>query len=148
MNLRFSKVRKVKTPNRGYKNDAGIDLYIPTDLGWEFRQIYSHNSIVLPSGIQFNIPEGHCLVFLNKSGIAVDKGLIVGAQVIDSGYMGQLHIHLINTRSEMTVIHAGEKICQVIMLELPEIMLMEEKPEELYDELTERNKNAFGSTDN
>ena len=51
-----------------------------------------------------------------KSGRATKNKLIVGACVIDSGYRGEVMIHLFNNSSHVDVmIMAGEKIAQVML---------------------------------
>jgi dUTPase len=54
---------------------------------------------LIPSGIKVDVPAGHALIAFNKSGVAVKKGLDVGACVVDVGYQGQVHISLTNPKS-------------------------------------------------
>ena len=57
----------------------------------------------IKSGIKVNVPQGYALIAFNKSGISTKLGLIVGACVIDSGYQGELSIHIINTSSILNI---------------------------------------------
>lgn len=142
--MKFCKIRDVKSPCRGHDTDAGIDFFIPNDF--ETSQIYPHDSINIPSGIKAKIPHGYALIAFNKSGVATKLGLDVGANVIDEGYQGEIHLHLVNTTNQFIKIEKGQKIVQFILLpvnyELPE----EVSEEDLFESKSERGEGGFGST--
>lgn len=70
--------------------------------------------IIIPSGVHVLIePWNSALIAANKSGVSTKKGLIFGAQVVDSTYTGEIHISLINPGSPQ-VIKAGDKAIQFI----------------------------------
>ena len=166
--MKISKIRYVKTPTRAHDSDAGIDFYMPK-LTRAFIKIlksknskcnfYSsfdklrcivlspHENILIPSGIHLNIPSGWALIFFNKSGIASKKGLVVGAEVIDSDYTGEVHINLINTSNTTQIIEEDRKIIQGIMLQVGHDIIEEVPLGELYEEETERGEGGFGHTD-
>lgn len=102
--LKYTKVRKVKSPIRAHAEDAGLDFYVPEDLYVEQLiekcnvtgdqlEIDSENgvisaihlkpgqSVLIPSGIHVKVPFGYMLVYMNKSGIASKHHLHVGACV-------------------------------------------------------------------
>ena len=71
--------------------------------------------IIIPSGVQALIePWNSELIAANKSGVSTKKGLIFGAQVVDSTYTGEIHISLINPGDSPQVISAGDKAIQFI----------------------------------
>lgn len=143
--LKISKTRDVKTPTRGTAGSAGLDFYIPNDF-MPIDLMYNQ-SIVVPSGIKANIPHGHVLVAFNKSGVAVKKGLQVGACVVDEDYQGEIHIHLTKTNAEViTTVNPGEKIVQFVLLpvEYPKLVLLPET--HLFSKQTERGEGWKGST--
>lgn len=71
--------------------------------------------IIIPSGVHALIePWNSELIAANKSGISTKKGLIFGAQVVDSTYTGEIHISLINPGENPQVISAGDKAIQFI----------------------------------
>lgn len=71
--------------------------------------------IIIPSGVHALIePWNSELIAANKSGVSTKKGLIFGAQVVDSTYTGEIHISLINTGDSPQVIKAGDKAIQFI----------------------------------
>lgn len=141
-NIKFLKIRNVKSPSRAYKTDAGIDFYVPefTDLFIEdfyqkndkIKRAYidksNYDIVILPNG-SANIPSGIkvkmdenlvpniALIAFNKSGIATKKQLTVGACVVDHSYQGEIHINVINTTNLNVRIHQGDKLIQ--LLEIP-----------------------------
>ncbi len=146
--MRVFKTRDVKLPNRATPGSAGYDMFIPNDMEWETKTIWPQEAIKVDSGIKFRVPEGFMLQANNKSGVAVKKGLIVGAIIIDSDYTGVVSIHLINISDKPVTIEKGEKIIQVILIPVSLQSIEEFKNEdEMYEGLkTERGSGGFGST--
>lgn len=146
MTVKFTKLKKVKSPSRGTPKSAGIDFYVPD----EFRPITLDPGmdVLIPSGIKVRLPEGYALVANNKSGVATKKNLVFGASVVDEDYTGELHLHLINVGNKTVSVEPGDKIIQ-FLLEKQEYADVEEvsTEEELYaDFQTERGAGGFGST--
>jgi dUTP pyrophosphatase len=80
-----------------------------------------------------------------RSGLAARHGIsIVNAPgLIDSGYRGELKVILVNTDAAHSfVVEAGMRIAQLVVLEVPELELVE------VDELpkTERGVRGYGSS--
>lgn len=160
----FIKTRDVKDPIRNVKENAGIDFFIPEkteelvneilefnkDIAIVDNKIYipPHSDILIPAGIKSKFDQNLALISANKSGIATKKKLIYGAEVIDSGYQGEWHFHLINWSSESQIIEFGQKIIQflpvVISNELHNICNCSE--EEFFTVKTERGEGGFGSS--
>lgn len=112
--MKIVKTRPVKTPTRGTYTSAGLDFYVPDD--YPTRKIFPGESKLIPSGIHAKIPKGFALIAMNKSGVSINKNLVIGACVVDEDYQGEIHLHLINTGKEETVIHPGEKIAQFLLI--------------------------------
>jgi dUTP pyrophosphatase len=155
--IRFSKVRDVKSPSKANASDAGIDFYIPNesllkvtgDMITTYEDqiiIMSRGRVLIPSGIKANVPEGWSLVAANKSGVATKSGLLFGAQVVDSGYQGEIHLSLINTSIDPVSIFAGQKIIQFMVVEVPTVTIEEVPLDELFPVVTARADGGFGST--
>ena len=142
--MKFSKIRNVKSPNRANDIDAGIDLFVPEDQ--KPITLKPQESCVIPACVKFNVPEGHALVAFNKSGIAVNRKLHVGACVIDCGYQGEVHINLTNVGLIDKYIHPGDKIVQVVLLKLGDSSLQQVKESQLYTSESSRGDGKFGST--
>lgn len=174
--FRFIKVRNVKSPSRGNAGDAGLDFYVPTDLypyeihcknefdsnGYILdipltKLFISHISlkpghrILIPSGIKGLLePSSSMLMAANKSGIATKKGLIFTAEIVDSPYVGEIHIGVYNTSQEVQVIEAGQKLVQFIHVPIYITEPEEIQQDEFYTESQmwgTRGEGGFGSTD-
>lgn len=146
--ITFSKVRDVKSPSRGTSKSAGIDFFIPNYWN-EGNALYMqpNSSVLIPSGIHVNVPEGYALIAFNKSGVATKKSLYVGACVVDEDYQGEVHIHVTNVGKESVTIEPGDKIVQFILIPVLYSNPVEVSYEDLYQSETERGVGGFGSTD-
>lgn len=150
MYIKIAKTRTVKTPARANPGDAGIDFYIPEDFNnGEALELKHGEQVLIPAGVKVEVPFGYALIFHNKSGIAAKKNLYVGADTVDHGYKGEVHINLINNGDGVQVIKAGDKIIQGLLVPvvLANPMLVDEN--ELYRDVYvagERGAGGFGST--
>ena len=161
-NLKFTKIRDVRTPEYGTPGSAGIDFFIPNDCSSNIY-IPPRTDVLIPSGIKAKVPDGYTLIAKNKSGIATSFGamrragkepkktqplasIIVGACVIDSDYQGEIHIHLINVGNTEVILEPGMKIVQFILVPIEQARLIEVPEAKLFSEITERGTGGFGST--
>ena len=127
-------------PERAYAGDAGLDL-----AACEAAVLDPGERVTVGTGIAIAIPEGHGGFVLPRSGLAAKHGLtIVNAPgLIDSGYRGELRVVLLNTdKTETFTVEPGMRIAQLVVLELPELELVE--VEELPP--SERGARGFGSS--
>lgn len=144
--MRISKVRDVKTPTRGTEGSAGIDFYVPNDFPANLQLIEPGERYLIPSGIKVNVPWGHALIAMNKSGVATKKSLIIGACVVDSDYQGEIHMHLINVGNYPTKVVPGEKLVQFLLVPVNHCDVVEVEEESLFEFETVRGAGGFGST--
>jgi len=127
-------------PERAYAGDAGMDL-----SACERVELRAGERALVPTGLAVAIPDGHAGFVQPRSGLAVKHGIsIVNTPgLIDSGYRGELKVTLLNTDArESFVVEPGMRIAQLVILELPEVELVE------VDELptSERGARGFGSS--
>lgn len=144
--LYFCKVRDVKSPAKAHPFDAGFDFFIPNDYGT--RLLPPGSDILIPSGIKVDVPEGYALIAKNKSGVATKQKLRTGAAVVDSGYTGEVHIHLFNDGPIDIHLQGGMKIVQFVLVQIGTHQSCEISQEE-YEKRTnksERGEGGFGST--
>ena len=113
MNLKFSKIRDVKSPLYSTVGSAGIDIFMPDDS--KKIKIEPGQTALIPSGLKFNIPSNYVLVAFNRSSIASKKMLIVGACVIDSDYQGEVFVNLSNIGNYYQELNPGDKLIQLIL---------------------------------
>ena len=145
-NIKFCKIRDVKSPERAHSTDAGIDFFIPNDF--KATTLKAGEQILIPSGIKVKFPDGYALIAFNKSGIATKKRLASGACIVDSQYTNEVHIHLHNLGNADVELTPGMKIIQFLLMPISSAMPNEISTEE-YDLLTaeaERGLGGFGSS--
>ena len=143
--MKICKIRDVKTPVRGTPLSAGLDFFVPNDFPGEHFLIPG-DAVNIPSGIKVKVPHGFALVFMNKSGVAVKKGLQVGACVVDEDYQGEVHLHVRNNSTEVQSIKPGEKLVQALLIPVDYCDVEVVDIDDLYEEETERGEGGFGST--
>ena len=127
-------------PARAYSGDAGLDL-----SACDRVELAPGERALVPTGLAVAIPEGHAGFVQPRSGLASKHGIsIVNTPgLVDSGYRGELLVNLVNTDRETTfVVEEGMRIAQLVILELPEVELVEvdSLPE------SERGVRGFGSS--
>ena len=123
-------------PKRAHDLDAGYDLFSREDA-----TIFPNSGCVFDTGVHVAIPEGYVGFLKSKSGLNVRHSL-QSEGVIDSGYVGSIHVKLFNHGSQAVEIKKHQKISQLVLLPIitPEL----EEVDSLED--TERGSNGFGST--
>ena len=103
----------------------------------------------IPSGLYSKLEKNTMLLDLNKSGIATKKKLAVGACVIDVSYQGIIHYHVYNfSKDKWAELKCDEKVVQMVQVPVLSGMEVVEnlKPEEFFEEKTDRSNGGFGST--
>jgi len=166
--MKYTKTRDVKDLKGNRDEDVCFDFFVPND--WNEGKPY-----VLRIGEQVNIPSGIKTLFakdlgligLNKSGVAVKKGCVFGAHVIDSGYRGEIHLDMMKVvhgledirirkkgilgflgfKEWATVINPGDKILQFGLFKISNEQATEITNKE-YEKgpKTKRSAGGFGST--
>lgn len=128
-----------KMPTRGSEGSSGLDVYTPIDV-----TIPPRGDVLIPLDLTFEIPFGWDLSVYNRSSIATKKKLDKGAELIDSDYRGNCHIHFFNNSDETVNFNKGDKISQLVMREvwMGDIVQVNE-----VDMNTSRGTGAFGSTE-
>ena len=128
-------------PERGNAYAAGYDLF--TDLKEEL-QIAAHKTVMIPTGLAMEIPEGYFGGIFARSGLAAKESLrpanCVG--VVDADYRGEVKVALHNDSDEVRIITPGQKIAQMVIV--PFLSVEFDEVTELTD--TVRGVGGFGST--
>lgn len=127
-----------KVPTRGTSQSSGLDVYSPIDFTIPARGDY-----LVPLDLSFDIPIGWDLSVYNKSGVSTKKHLCKGAELIDSDYTGNVHVHLFNHSDIDVSFKKGDKIAQLVMREvwLGSLEVVDDIAKE-----TDRGLGGFGST--
>jgi dUTP pyrophosphatase len=125
-----------RLPERAYAGDAAFDLHAAVDL-----VIAPQERAVVSTGIALGLPPGVAALTLPRSGLAARHGItIVNAPgLIDPGYRGEIKVILLNTdRSAEFVVHAGDRIAQLLLVDLLDTTMVE------VDELNDTPRGARG----
>jgi dUTP pyrophosphatase len=129
-----------RLPERAYEHDAAYDLCAAEDA--ELRPL---GRAVIGTGLALGLPPELAALTLPRSGLASRHGisLVNAPGLIDPGYRGEVRIILLNTDTEHTfVVHAGDRIAQLLFLPLTRVRLVETPS--LDD--TRRGERGFGSS--
>lgn len=129
---------EAKLPVRANHDDAGMDVFTPISI-----QIEPDSDALIPLGWRCEFPKGFALLFWEKSGIATKKKLDLGACVVDAGYRGEVHCHLINNSGETQFFQAGDKVSQFLIMPVWHGRV---RPVKSLDMNTDRGAGGFGST--
>ncbi len=130
-----------KLPTYGSEHAAGADLYacieVPITIG-------PQDTVLVPTGLAMELPEGCAGLIYARSGLATRKGLAPANKVgvIDSDYRGEVLVALHNHTMSPRTIDPGERIAQMVIT--PYIIGNFNAVEELDD--TDRGEGGFGST--
>lgn len=132
-----------QAPVRRTDGAAGYDLYAAEDTAvWPYNDIENSGlPMLIGTGVSLEIPQGWVGLIRDRSGNAVNQGLVVVAGVIDSDYRGEVMVAVHNLTSLVKPVAKGDRIAQILFVpcymgELVEADLSE----------TERGANGFGST--
>ena len=128
-------------PTYGSYASAGADLYayISADL-----TVFPGETVMVPTGLSFEIPPGFAGLVCARSGLSVKKGLAPANKVgvIDSDYRGEIIVALFNHSAAPAVISPSERIAQILFVPAYTADFLPA------DELaaTSRGRGGFGST--
>lgn len=124
-------------PTKAHKTDLGYDLFA------------LEHTLIMPSwvtkvrtGISCKFPTGFGAIVKDRSSVASNHQIFVKAGVIDETYTGEIVIIFFNPHINATIINAGDKVAQMILV--PTISKEIEEVDELVE--TERGSDGFGSS--
>ncbi len=128
-------------PVYGSPSAAGADLCACLDAAIE---ILPGETVMIPTGLAMEIPEGYAGLIYARSGLSCKRGLAPANKVgvIDSDYRGEILIALHNHGTELQSVAPGDRIAQLVLAACPQADFS------LAEDLsaTERGEGGFGST--
>jgi dUTP pyrophosphatase len=97
-----------------------------------------------PTGLAFEVPEGHVMLIFSRSGHGFKHGIRLcnTTGVIDSDYRGHVPVRLHNDGRGAVHFKAGERVAQALILPVPAVDLIEVA----HLSETARGEGGFGST--
>ena len=101
--------------------------------------------VLVPTGLIFDIPEGHVMKMYIRSSQALKKGLTManGVGIIDSDYVEESFMMLENISDSLVTIEHGERIAQCLIEKTLQMSIVETKEKPV--QKTDRD-GGFGST--
>lgn len=139
------KVKKISEtaiiPKKATDGSAGFDLYANID---KEVKIHPHETVMLSTGIVFEIPKGYFGAIYPRSGISSKRGIRIAncVGVIDSDYRGIVGLPMHNDTDFLGYVKPYERVAQIIFQKYEKVKLIES--EKLSD--TERGTGGFGSS--
>lgn len=126
-------------PRKAHSDDAAFDLRSRVDM-----ELPVGRSVVVPSGVYIELPEGYEAQVRPRSGLALKHNLMLtnSPGTVDAGYRGEVGIIMYNAGSEPFQVKRGDRIAQMVICRLPEVELS------VVESLSESGRGAggFGST--
>jgi dUTP pyrophosphatase len=116
-----------------------------TTEGSRYIKIDPGQRLLIPTGIIFDIPKGYSVRIHARSGLALKQGMVMANSqgIIDSDYVEESKIMLLNISSDLGYIYHGDRVAQAELVRCEQYNIMEttERP----TQKTDRN-GGFGST--
>ena len=141
MEVKIINNSQFQLPKYATNESAGMDLYANITDGVILNPLERK---LIPTGIHIQLPQGFEAQIRPRSGLALKHGIsIVNTPgTVDSDYIGEIGVILINLSNEPFVINPGERIAQMIISKYEKI----EWNEVLKLDETERGSGGFGHT--
>lgn len=138
MIINYRKVHKdAIVPDRGTPHSVGYDMRA---IGC--YRVYPGRQVTIMTGLEIAIDYGFFGMVCDRSSVAINYGLIVGACIIDPDYRGEIMVNLFNPGDATIDLYPGQKVAQLIIL--PFITAKWTEVESLGS--TVRGRGAIGST--
>ena len=138
MKLKIKKLHNdAVMPSYATDGSAGFDLSALEEV-----LIYAGQTLIVKTGLSFEIPKGYEMQIRPRSGVTVKTKLRVALGTIDSDYRGEVGIIVDNIGDDFKRIGKGERIAQAVISPINQATF--EQVTELDD--TERGSGGFGST--
>jgi dUTP pyrophosphatase len=141
VNVKIVNKSRHQLPSYATVGSAGMDLKANISEPIALKPMERY---LFPTGIYIQLPEGYEAQIRPRSGLAAKYGITVTNCIgtIDSDYIGQIFVSLINLSSDTFVVHPGERIAQMVVAKYEKVTWNEVA---VLDE-TERGDGGFGST--
>ncbi len=129
----------IAIPEYATPGSAGVDL-----CSTMYCMIKPGEMALIPTGIRLAIPEGYEAQIRPRSGLALDKKIIIpnSPGTIDSDYRGEIKVLLMNMGDDPFTLTFGDRIAQMVFV--PVVRAKFEDVKSL--DSTKRGSGGFGST--
>ena len=137
--IRMEKGAEDLFPAKAHPGDAAWDLRSRIDV-----ELPAKRSVAVPTGVRMELPENFEAQVRPRSGLALKYDLMLtnSPGTIDAGYRGEVAVIMYNGGSLPYQVRRGDRIAQMVICRLPEVLL--EQTSELSE--SDRGTGGFGST--
>lgn len=127
-------------PEKGRKQDAAFDLRAARK-----GLVPPGTRLLVETGTQIVVPEGHVALVCSRSGLAMKFGVSVvnSPGIVDPDYIGDVGVILENNGSETFFFEKGDRIAQLLFLQVADVKLSKSQKELAS---AERGVKGFGSS--
>ncbi|MBE6365175.1 MAG: dUTP diphosphatase [Lentisphaerae bacterium] len=107
-------------PVKAHEDDAAFDLRSRVDA-----VLFPGRSTLIPAGFKIELPVGFEAQIRPRSGLALKHDLMLtnSPGTVDAGYRGEVGVIMFNAGKEEFEIKRGERIAQMVICKLPEVIL-------------------------
>lgn len=118
-----------KTVTAYNPHNREMQMPIKTVNGKSGVQLQPNFRVLIPTGLIFDIPKNHVLDFYIRSSMALKHGIMLANNVakIDSDYIEQSFIMLMNMSDTPYTVYHGDRVAQAELRELKSYGLTERK---------------------
>ncbi len=128
-------------PKYATPHSAGMDLRANLESTLVIKPL---ERVLVPTGIQIQLPDGYEAQIRPRSGLAIKHGigLVNSPGTIDSDYRGEIRVIVVNLSNRDFTLEPGERIAQMVVAKYTKVSWLEQIE---LDE-SERGEGGFGST--
>jgi dUTP pyrophosphatase len=121
---RLPEARDLPAPERATHGSAGFDLRARVEAEIE---IAPGERRLVPTGVALALPAGYEAQVRPRSGLALREGITMlnSPGTVDSDYRGEICAVVINHGREPYRIRRGDRIAQLVVQRVPEVVLVE-----------------------
>lgn len=107
-----------------YETTGASGLDLRASLLTESITIKRLERVLVPTGLFLSIPEGYEAQIRPRSGLAYKHGITVlnTPGTIDSDYLGQIKVILVNLSNDEYTIKNGDRICQMVFSKVEQVV--------------------------
>ncbi len=140
-------INKSNNPNPEYASDGASGFDLRASLNQPLI-IEPNEYKLVPTGLYFNIPDNMEIQIRPRSGLAAKNGVTVlnSPGTIDSDYIGEIKVILINHGEYKFTILNGDRIAQGVLASVIGKKVIKMTQVDTIEKNSDRNNNGFGST--
>ncbi len=142
MQIKFLNRSKHALPE--YKTSGSSGMDVRANLDHASITLEPHKTVLIPTGLYLEIPQGYEVQIRARSGLALKHGISLanGIGTIDSDYRGEVGVILINMSDTPFEICDGDRIAQMVVARVEKMELVEVNS----ISQTERGAGGYGHT--